>query len=207
MPGSKSDNVKVVVGAGFVLVAVAVITCFSWPRLAPWTQQQDGVGVGFVATALGFLVGYASLVLTILIFRWTGRDDDARHQELKANNEGLRSDVSGLRDDNARLREEVEKQTTQGAELLDAIHAMGETVRELGAQAQHPLPQADLSRLSDAEGTALQGMLQADEVVVTLERSGAGKGNHPWQAVTSAGRVLQVYTGGRGGGVHASVLT
>ena len=92
------------------------------------------------------------------------------------------------------------------AELLDALQTMGATVRDLGTRTQQPLPTADLTRLSSAERSALQGMLQADEVVVRVERSGTGKGNHPWQAVTSAGRVLQVYTGGRRGGVHTNVL-
>lgn len=207
MPGSKSDNFKVVLVAAVALIVVGVVVRVSWQGLAPWTQQRDGTAVGFIATALGFAVGYVSLVLTILIFRWTGRDDHARHQELKANNEELRKDLSGLRDDNARLREEVEKQATQGAELAEGIRATGDAVRQLVAQAQQPVPKADLSRLSDDERNALEGKLEAAEVVLKLERSGTGRGNHPWQAVTSVGRVLLVYTGGRSGGVHTRVLT
>lgn len=90
------------------------------------------------------------------------------------------------------------------AELLDAVRTMGETVRDIITGASVP---PDLTTLSDAERSALQGLLQAREHILRVKRSGTGKGNHPWQAVTSAGRVLQVYTGGRRGGVHTSVLT
>ena len=141
-----------------------------WAAIVSWMKSDAGVFVGLTATVLGFVVGAVALVLTILIFRWTNRDDGDRH-----------------------------------AELLDAVRTMGATVRDVGTRTT--LAPADLAKLSDAERSALQGLLQANEVVVRVERSGTGKGNHPWQAVTSAGRVLQVYTGGRHGGVHTSVLT
>ena len=91
------------------------------------------------------------------------------------------------------------------AELLDAVKTMGATVEDLGKTS--PLSPADLTKLSPAERSALHGLLQPDEIVVRVERSGTGRGNHPWQAVTSAGRLLQVYTGGRRGGVHATEVS
>ena len=90
------------------------------------------------------------------------------------------------------------------AELKGALHEMGALLKE--ALSKVPTTDADLSSLSTPERAERRGLLGPEERVVKLARSGSGKGNRPWQAFTNAGRVLQIYTGGRGGGVHAKVL-
>jgi hypothetical protein len=86
------------------------------------------------------------------------------------------------------------------AELLEAV-------RDVAALLPPGQPQANLGQLSQDEQTKLLGALQQGENVVHIARSATGKGNHPWRAITSLGRVLQVYTGGRRGGVHVTVVT
>lgn len=137
--------------------------------LARWPQPDGWTLLGFVCTALGFVVGGIALVLTWLIYRWTNKSDDDKH-----------------------------------AELLDALRTMGDAVRDLASKTT---PQStNLDKLTLAERAALQAQLKTDEIVVQLARSGSGKGNHPWQAATSLGRMLQIYTGGRAGGVHVRAL-
>ncbi|MBU2600819.1 MAG: hypothetical protein KKA32_01435 [Actinobacteria bacterium] len=91
------------------------------------------------------------------------------------------------------------------SELTDALQVTQDAVRDLSAQVAPA--EAHLGDLSAEEERSLRGLLGSGEVVVRCARSGSGKGNHPWQAVTSKGRLLQVYTGGRRGGVHASELS
>jgi hypothetical protein len=90
------------------------------------------------------------------------------------------------------------------AELKDALAGMRALLGELAPRA--PDLRDDLGQLSLAEQRELRALLQPQEEIVRVARSGSGKGNHPWQAFTTTGRVVQVYTGGRKGGVHAKVL-
>jgi type II secretory pathway pseudopilin PulG len=91
-------------------------------------------------------------------------------------------------------------------ELLDALQAtqgaLEQTIARTGATA------ANLGALglSVPEMQKVAEYLGDGEVAVHARRRAAGKGNHPWQVITSRGRVIQIYTGGRGGGVHGSVL-
>jgi hypothetical protein len=82
-----------------------------------------------------------------------------------------------------------------------------EAVREMAALLPPGQPPANLGQLSQDEQAKLRGALQQGENVLHVARSATGKGNHPWRAITSQGRVLQVYTGGRRGGVHLTVVT
>jgi type II secretory pathway pseudopilin PulG len=126
---------------------------------------------GFWLTAGGVLIGVASLVLAVLIFRSTNRSDQEKH-----------------------------------GELLDALHAaqsaLEQTIQRTGAT------QANLAALglSVPESEKVDEFLGEGEVAVFARRRATGKGNHPWQVVTSRGRVIQIYTGGRTGGVHGSAL-
>ncbi len=90
-------------------------------------------------------------------------------------------------------------------ELLDALDNAETALAELAAGLA--VAPADLSLLSEDERNELRRRLSPGEIVVKVARSSRGKGNHPWQAVTSHGRTLQVYTGGRTGGVHTRVLS
>ena len=88
--------------------------------------------------------------------------------------------------------------------LKDALDALADVVRNQ-AQAANVVP-VDLHSLSDAERAQVLESLEPNEVIVRLERARSGKGNHPWLAVTTHGRVLSVYSGGRRGGVHMHVV-
>lgn len=90
-------------------------------------------------------------------------------------------------------------------ELTDALSTTGDALAELLASSA--VQQTDLSPLSSDMRTALLEHLTSNEKVVKLERPGEGrKGNHPWFAVTSLGRTLKLYVGGRRGGVHVTDL-
>lgn len=93
-------------------------------------------------------------------------------------------------------------------ELTDALATTGDTLKELLANSGAGIAPADLSALSAEMQVALTGQLGTNEKVVKLEKPGEGrKGNHPWFAVTSLGRTLKVYAGGRSGGVHVTDMT
>jgi len=78
-------------------------------------------------------------------------------------------------------------------------------VRDMAALLPQGQP-ANLGQLSQDEQTELQAALRPGEFVFHIARSATGKGNNPWRALTSAKRILTVYTGGRKGGVHVKEL-
>jgi hypothetical protein len=69
-----------------------------------------------------------------------------------------------------------------------------------------PTPSADLSGLPDEARERFVALLEGDERIIRLTRTGTGKGAHPWLAITTTGKVLRAYRGGRTGGWHVKVL-
>ena len=92
------------------------------------------------------------------------------------------------------------------SELLDSLAATKDALQD--AIARGGANPADLfaAGLSVAEAAFVDQMLEPAELAVHARRRSRGRGNHPWQVVTSRGRILEIYTGGRTGGVHGRVL-
>lgn len=67
-------------------------------------------------------------------------------------------------------------------------------------------PDADLIDLPADAPDKVRALLDPGERIIRIAKPGTGKGNRPWLAMTTTGRVFRVYRGGRRGGVHASVL-
>ncbi len=78
------------------------------------------------------------------------------------------------------------------------LHAALAAVRDAPRLPAPASASADLQRMDGDYQAELSRRLQAGEVVVRLDRSGQGKGNHSWHAVTSQGRLITLSKGGRG---------
>lgn len=176
---------------------------------------------GSLLNVFGFAVGLGSLLFSLMVYQWT-RDADKRrateekereknaadrHSQHQETIQNLHDLIRNLRDDLGKASERAEISEDANEDIKKGFAEYLSQHGKVNPESQHA---AAMAEMSEQERNAVVKFLQSGEMLIKVwdRRLNNPKArNAGWGALTTKGRILKIWTGGRNGETYVSDQT